>query len=49
VNTSAAVKAESDICCTSSNAIDVVRFVQKEKIIFVPDRNLGAWAVEKNK
>jgi quinolinate synthase len=43
VNTSAAVKAESDICCTSSNAADIVKRVDAENIIFVPDRNLGAY------
>ena len=43
VNTSAAVKAESDICCTSSNAADIVKSVDAETIIFVPDRNLGSY------
>jgi quinolinate synthase len=44
VNTSAEIKAESDICCTSSNALNVVKSVSangRSDIIFVPDRNLG--------
>jgi quinolinate synthase len=42
VNTSAAVKAESDICCTSSNAADVVRSIPEDTpILFLPDRHLG--------
>lgn len=42
VNSSARVKAESDICCTSSNAVEIVKSLKKHKrIIFVPDRNLG--------
>ena len=44
INCSAAVKAESDIICTSSNAERVVNsFGPDEKLIFAPDRNLGAW------
>lgn len=43
VNTSAAVKAESDICCTSSNAVKIVNSVDTQQIIFVPDRNLGRY------
>jgi quinolinate synthase len=41
VNTSAAVKAISDICCTSANAIDIVNSIEADEIIFAPDRNLG--------
>jgi len=43
VNSTAAVKAESDICCTSSNAINVVRSLAAEEVLLVPDRNLGRY------
>ncbi len=43
VNSSAAVKAESDICCTSSNAISVARSLPGTKLLMVPDRNLGRY------
>jgi len=44
VNSSADVKAASDVCCTSSNAVAVVNNIDAERIIFVPDRHLGHWA-----
>jgi len=47
VNTSAAVKAESDICCTSSNALDVVRSLGAKRVIFLPDEFLGRYVASK--
>ncbi len=46
VNSSAAVKAESDICCTSANAVRVVNSVEAPEVILVPDRNLGRYIAE---
>ena len=41
VNTSAAVKAESDVCCTSANAVEVVESLGTDRVIFLPDEYLG--------
>lgn len=46
VNSSAEVKAHSDICCTSANALKVVRSLKEDELIFVPDRNLGRWVAK---
>lgn len=43
VNSSAAIKAESYICCTSANAVEVVNSLEAEEVIFVPDKNLAAY------
>lgn len=46
VNSTAEVKSECDLCCTSSNAVQVVKSLKAEKILFLPDQHLGKW-VEK--
>jgi quinolinate synthase len=43
VNSTAEIKAESDACCTSANAVKVVGSIDAREIIFIPDRNLGSY------
>ena len=49
VNSSAPIKAASDICCTSSNAVEVVNSLKEDQVLFVPDKNLGRFVASKTK
>ena len=46
INSSAQVKALSDICCTSTNAVQIVKSLKEKEVIFVPDKGLGVWVQE---
>ncbi len=47
INSTAALKCESDVCVTSSNAVDIVRALPNKNIFFIPDKNLGRFVAEK--
>ena len=47
VNSTAAIKAECDVCCTSSNAVNVVKNLGVDEVLFVPDTYLGKWVEKK--
>jgi quinolinate synthase len=47
INSSAEVKAESDICCTSANAVEVIKSLNSHRIIFIPDKYLGHFVSSK--
>ncbi len=48
INSSALIKSESDVICTSSNALKIVKKIQQKKIIFTPDKYLGSYVAKNN-
>lgn len=46
INTTAELKTECDVCVTSASAVKVIRNMKEDKILFIPDCNLGAWVAE---
>ncbi|WP_396125146.1 quinolinate synthase NadA [Clostridium sp. CX1] len=46
INSSAEVKSLSDVCCTSSNALKIIKSIEEKEIIFLPDKNLGEYIAE---
>ena len=47
INSSAEVKAQCDVCCTSSNAVAIVKKIESDEILFVPDKNLSKYVASK--
>lgn len=49
INSTAEVKAESDVCCTSANAVGIVNAIESDEVLFGPDMNLGAYVQERTR